>query len=325
MLKNLNIPSFKEISNVFSPFIKLADNNKWILLLIMLLIMYLFFKFSETLVGAYNQEGFTSSDTDQRYIFKNKHIYDEFYVKIYDELIEDPNKIEGELLQVIEVSKMDKNSKILDLGSGTGHHVGYLQERGMNVTGLDKSNNMIKQSKQNYPDANFINGDMGDSFLFSSDQFTHITCFYFTLYYEKNKKHLFENCNNWLKDKGYLIFHLVDKFNFDPIVNAADPMHVIDPQHYTDKRIENSIVVFNDFTYKSKFTIIENTNRAKFTELFKFKKNGNIRQNEHILYMERQNEIIQMVKDSGFSFVDRIDLATIGYENQFIYVFQNSK
>ena len=41
--------------------------------------------------------------------------------------------------------------------------------------------------------------------------------------------------------------------------------------------------------------------------------------------LQLQNEIIQMVKDAGFSFVDRIDLGTIGYENQFIYVFQNSK
>ena len=102
-------------------------------------------------------------------------------------------------------------------------------------------------------------------------------------------------------------------------------LHILNAQDYTDKRIENSIVEFHDFSYRSKFSILQDSNIAKFTETFKFKDKGQVRQNEHILYMENQNEIIRMVKDSGFSFKERIDLGVIGYENQFLYIFQNNK
>lgn len=322
MLKNLNIPSLKEILDLFKPIIKLADNNKWIIILLMLIAMYLIYKCSSATIN--NKEGFEINQ-DERYIFKNKDIYDDFYVSIYDILVEDPQKVEGEVSNMIEATKMNKDSKILDVGSGTGHHVGYMDSLGLNVVGLDRSGSMITESKEIYPNAKFIQGNSGDSFQFSSNEFTHISCLYFTLYYMKDKKHFFENCNNWLKDNGYLILHLVDKYNFDPIINAGDPMHIINPQDYVDKRIESSVVEFDEFSYKSKFTILEHSNVAKFTETFKFKESGRVRENEHILYMERQNEIIKMVESTGFVYKNRIDLAEIGYESQFLYVFQNNK
>ena len=322
MLKNLNIPSFKEITDIIIPYIKLADKNKWLLILLTLIVMYLVYKCFNANLSI--EEGFSLND-NKAYVLKNKNLYDEFYVALYDDLVEDPNKVEGEMLQVMEVCKMDKSSKVLDVGCGTGHHVSYMKENDVDVIGLDNSQAMINKSKKNYPKCKFIRANATDSFAFSTNDFTHITCFYFTLYYMKDKKNFFENCNNWLVDKGYLVIHLVDKYKFDPIINAGDPFSILDVQNYSKDRINSSIVEFNTFSYSSKFNLIENSNIAKFIETFKFKDNGRIRQNEHVLYMDKQTSIVSTAKDSGFTFVDRIDLATISYENQFLYVLQNNK
>ena len=322
MLKNLNIPSFKEITNIIIPYIKLVDNKKWILILFTLIVMYLVYK--SFIYNLPIEEGFSLND-NKPYVFKNKNLYDEFYVSLYDDLVEDPNKVEGEMLQVMEVCKMDDSSKVLDVGCGTGHHVSYMKEKRVNVLGVDNSQAMINKSKENYPNCRFIRANATDSFAFSMNDFTHITCFYFTLYYMKDKKNFFENCNNWLVDKGYLVIHLVNKYKFDPIINAGDPLSILDVQKYSKDRINKSIVEFDTFSYSSNFKLIENSNVGKFIETFKFKDNGRVRQNEHVLYMDKQNSIVKMAKDSGFTFVDRIDLGTISYENQFLYVFQNNK
>ena len=322
MLNKLDIPSYKEITNMFMSYIKMVDTNKWVLTMLALLVVYLLYKCSETNLTM--EEGFSLNDS-KPYVLKNKNLYDDFYVSLYDDLVEDNNKVSGEMMQVMEVSKMDKTSRVLDVGSGTGHHVGYIKEKGINVIGLDNSQAMINKSKENYPNCKFIRGNANDSFAFSSNEFTHVTCFYFTLYYIKDKKNFFENCNNWLKDKGYLVIHLVDKYKFDPIVNAGDPFSILNVQNYSNDRIESSIVEFKTFSYNSNFKLIEKSNLAKFIETFKFKDNGRIRQNEHDLYMEKQNPIIDMAKNAGFTVVDRIDLGTISYENQFLYVLQNNK
>ena len=39
---------------------------------------------------------------------------------------------------------------------------------------------------------------------------------------------------------GYLILHLVNRDKFDPILNAADPLHLVSAQkHAKEKRITN--------------------------------------------------------------------------------------
>ena len=44
---------------------------------------------------------------------------------------------------------------ILDIGSGTGHHVNLFNKNNNSVIGIDKSPAMIKIAKQNYPELDF--------------------------------------------------------------------------------------------------------------------------------------------------------------------------
>ena len=45
-------------------------------------------------------------------------------------------------------SKINKNSNVLDIGSGKGHHVNHYQKSGIKIQGLDKSDAMVKCSRK---------------------------------------------------------------------------------------------------------------------------------------------------------------------------------
>ena len=86
---------------------------------------------------------------------------------------------------------------------------------------------------------------------FPQQSFTHLTCLYFTVYYIKNKRLFFENCYNWLAPGGYLLLHLVDRDNFDPILPAGDPLTIISAQKYAKERITSSAVKFKGYDSES--------------------------------------------------------------------------
>ena len=56
-----------------------------------------------------------------------------------------------------------------------------------------------------------------------------------TIAHIKNKELLFQNCMRWLKPKGYLAIHLVNKHKFNPMIPGGDPFIIISPQNYAKK------------------------------------------------------------------------------------------
>ena len=77
------------------------------------------------------------------------------------------------------------------------------------------------------------------------NNFGLITILYFTIYYIKDKMTTFRNCYNWLDYGGYLILHLVNKDEFDPIIPSANPLIMLNVQDYSEKRITKSKVIFD--------------------------------------------------------------------------------
>jgi trans-aconitate methyltransferase len=59
-----------------------------------------------------------------------------------------------------------KGERILDLGCGTGHLANQLASRGVSVTGIDSSADMIKKARASFPEISFEVMD-GKSFSFS--------------------------------------------------------------------------------------------------------------------------------------------------------------
>ena len=269
--------------------------------------------------GRPQREGF--EQTKEFVTKKGPMIYDDFYANVYDDLVFNQIKNDYEVGEIVNKTTPDTESLILDIGSGTGHHVKSLTDMGLNALGIDISPAMVKIAQNAYPDLDYRVADALDTMIFPSDSFTHITCLYFTIYYIKDKRKFFENCMQWLMPGGYLTLHLVDRDNFDPIIPAGDPFGIVSPQSYADKRITSTVVKFNDFDYKSNFELGPN-DIAIMNETFKYKNNGNVRKNEHKLYMPTQTKILSLAKETGFILLSQIDMLRCQYGSQYIYVLQ---
>ena len=255
---------------------------------------------------------------------KGNEVYDEFYVSVYDDLLQNQVKNVYEIGEIVGKTSLTSESRILDIGSGTGHHVHIMKEKGLDVKGVDVSPVMVAKAIENYPQHkdDFKIGDVNETMMFAGGEFTHITCLYFTVYSIQDKRLFFDNCFHWLMPGGYMVVHMVDREKFDPMVPAGSPFAFVSPQKYAEKRITESTVHFNDFKYKSHFEEIFPNDVAIFREVFKDKKTGHVRQNEHTLYMPTQKKILFFAKDSGFILLGKSEMTRVGYENQYLYILQ---
>jgi trans-aconitate methyltransferase len=66
---------------------------------------------------------------------------------------------------LLDLLNPQPGERILDLGCGTGHLTNAIAERGIEVTGLDASPDMLGQARQNYPKLRFVLSD-ASSFRF---------------------------------------------------------------------------------------------------------------------------------------------------------------
>jgi SAM-dependent methyltransferase len=247
-------------------------------------------------------------------------VYDDFYAGIYDYLVYNGIKNDYEIGRIINATDPTETSVIADIGCGTGHHVANLASKNLEVIGVDISPSMIKQAKEQYPQGNFIVGNGLNSNLFKMNSLTHVLCLYFTIYYFKDKRHFFDNCMDWLMPGGYLIVHLVDREQFDPILPPGNPLYVVSPQKYAKERITKTKITFNDFVYSSNFNFDKNQDIATFDEKFKFD-DGRTRRQQQKLYMEDTSTIVDIAQNSGFIVQAKIDLLKCAYEHQYLYVF----
>lgn len=265
------------------------------------------------------QEGFEQQDA---FVVKTgPDIYDDFYANIYDYLVFNSMKDDYEVGFIMKNISPTLHGKMLDIGCGTGHHVGLLGAKGMDVLGIDVSPSMISKAKENYPDSEFAVKDalQGDSF--EPDTFAHIACMYFTVYYFRDKSRFFHNCFRWLIPGGNLIVHLVDRENFDPILPPGNPLIYVSPQRYAEKRITSTKVKFTDFSYSADFRLDGAKDKATFVEKFKNDDDGKVRKHEHEMYMPDVQEIVDEAQACGFIVSSKSDLLECQYEYQYLYVF----
>lgn len=296
-------------------FYKKSSNwEKILFFLVIFLIFVYFFK----IIQPRPKEGF-----ENEFLFKTnvKDVYDDFYADIYDHLVFNGIKNDYEIGEIINKTTPTQASRILDIGCGTGHHVALLGEQNLNVLGIDISPSMINKAKEQYPRYQFQVVDTTDSLIFQPKSFTHILCLYFTLYYIQDKRVFFDNCMKWLQNGGWLVVHLVEPTQFDPILPPGNPLLYVSPQRYAKERITATKIKFTDFDYSSNFQMTSNS-PAKFIEKFKNPTTGHTRKHEHILYMESLEDIIAEAQSAGFIVDGRIDLVQVSYEYQYLYMFR---
>ena len=303
----------KIIHSTINFYNKLSNFGKILVFIAFLLLAIMFFK---SIIPV--KEGMVNSE---KFLFKQGDaVYDEFYANIYDYLVFSGIKNDFEVGEIINNTSPSEISIIADIGCGTGHHVRSLNDKHLNVIGIDISPSMIEVAKKNAPGANFKVGDALDNGLFKLNSLTHILCMYFTIYYFKDKRHFFDNAMEWLMPGGYLIVHIVDRETFDPILPPGNPLYIVSPQKYAKERITKTKVTFDDFVYSANFDLDKDSNVASFDEKFKFN-DGNVRKQQQKLYMEDSATIVNIAQECGFIIKEKINLVKCAYEHQYLYVF----
>jgi ubiquinone/menaquinone biosynthesis C-methylase UbiE len=247
-------------------------------------------------------------------------IYDRFYAEIYDQLFYSQLKNQFEILQIKNniLNKYTGDINILDLGCGTGHHVDLFSKNKYNCLGIDNSQFMINMCKTNYPTNEYIKGNFLKLNSFQPAVFSHITCFFYTIYYIEDIDLLFKNINKWLKTGGHFIVHLVNKDKFDPVLEKSSSLiPLYNPQKYTKKTTTN--LSFNNFNYTSDWVF--NTMPVKFVEKFSFK-NNLTRRNYHQLYMFPIKKYIKCANKNGFKLTHTLDLAIANHPHNYLFCFK---
>jgi len=269
-----------------------------------------------------NMETFVSKSVEK---FKEcntpSKIYDLFYSNIYDELFLSIPRNQYEVVQIRELilSKYKLGPiNILDLGCGLGHHVDLFTQYKYNCVGLDISKHMLNIAKVKYPLLEFKRGDMTDRSLYSPASFSHITCFFYSVYYVEDILALFSNANTWLSKGGHFIIHVVDKRKFDPVLEKGSGLiPLYNPQRYEHKT--QTQLTFHNFKYNADWNLDKVP--VIFSEIFKFNE-GQIRKNFHKLYMYTMKKIVNTAEKAGFKLTNTIDLALVNQTYNYLFCFE---
>jgi len=256
-------------------------------------------------------------------VLGNEHLYDEFYAKIYDQIVQGGTRTEAETGLTLAWAKTirpeAKMLEVLDIGSGTGAHVEMFKKAGVKkVVGLDASDAMVAYARKQFPKNDYRVGSSETIGLFAAGEFNLVTLNYFTYYYLRDTTMMFRNAFQWLQPGGCLVIHLVNREKFDPILEAASPFQAFSVQKYSKERVTRSKVTFDKFTYEADFTLEGET--AEFREEFHFK-NGKLRRQVHLLRMPTMDAVVSEAEQNGFVYKQFIDLTAIGYEYQYLFCF----
>lgn len=252
---------------------------------------------------------------------ENEHIYEPFYVSMYDRLHNTRQQSKFDMYHVIKLTQPSDNSTFLDIGSGTGYLVHRLEQKGYRAFGIDASEIMVDHATKKYPQSEFKCGDAKQTMEFEPDTFSHILCTYFTVYEIGDRELFLKNCARWLKTGGYLILHLVDPVEYNPIIPLAKIHNGTNIQSTTRDRITNTKLDFNGITYKNKMILENETARIK--ESFIDRKSKHVKQYERTLKMDTKKSWIERAKAYGFVVKGIVNYTEYnGDVHQYLYILE---
>jgi SAM-dependent methyltransferase len=116
------------------------------------------------------------------------------------------------ITRVIKEFNGSGSKKLLDVACGTGTHADLLQRGGFDVTGLDISEDILREARKKNSNIRLVRGDMKELNL--GERFGTIICFFISILYNRNEKELKQALSGFhshLEKGGILIFDTVDK------------------------------------------------------------------------------------------------------------------
>ena len=296
----------KTVKSITSTYKNMSTFGKVLLFIVCLLILLSIFRSNYS-----KYEGF---EQKEQFIFKKgPSVYDNFYANVYDHITNTTIGTDFEIGTIINSTNPSSVSVILDVGCRTGSRVSKLSDKNLDVIGIDVSPFMIKKSLMNYPDHKFIVGDALNGGQFKPSSFTHILCLDHIIYTFEDKRQLVNNFIDWLMPGGYFILHLVDIETFNPVSNKTELPIIVNTSKKPNKSIKT-----RDYDYVANYTL--NDNIGTIVEKFTFK-NGHVRKQEQILYMDDKEVILTIVQQCGFTLHSIVDVIQSDYGKQYIYIF----
>lgn len=256
-------------------------------------------------------------------------IYDNNYAKVYNLLWHPNEKLKYEQVSMQDIALADKATTsvhVADLACGTAPNACWFKDLGVDYVGVDISDDMIKQAREDCPKASFQTGDVTNVHLFPQKSKTHCLLLGFSIYEFQNPKIVSDNVYQWLEPDGYFIVHMVDPDKFDPLLDLASPFAAFSLQKYSLERQTDSNVYFDKFKYKGTFKKQKDEDNASYDELFTYydkDSNGGIkyRENKHKMNMPSKERLIDIMKTSGFRHIENVDLVRCGKEYQYLVYF----
>ena len=323
---------------------------QWIILILFVLMClnYIYVVATDIPYSATLKEGFegsTQAKEDESlytWIHEPSLIYDETYAEMYDELTLGANRQAAEVALCINEWKKETEPhtnpagwKVLDVGCGTGIACQAFAKAGASaIVGLDQSGPMLRKAAENLEGNKDLADDVKKRVTWRQDnaynvnaaflgEFTHVTVFYFTVYYMRDKELFFRHLHGWTKPGARLAVEVVNKYKFDPMLDSANPF-VFSLQKYSDKRLKRSEVKFNKLDYVGEFDLDddESSVKAEFKEVMKFKDTGLVRRQRHDLYMPNLPALIADAERAHWKYVGFQDLLPVGFEYAYLLMFE---
>jgi len=195
-------------------------------------------------------------------ILKDYKFYD-FLSSDLDLMVSWEKRLKHETPFFIKLFEQNRVKKVLDLACGTGHHSIFFAKSGYEVTGVDKSEEMIRIARENSKDitgVKFLKAGFLNIYPELKDRFDAVICLGNSLPHLLSKNNLrktMQNIYNLLNPEGILI---IQNRNYDKILQKKIRFM---PPNIIDKEKERIIflrtldlyktkVVFNLVTFRQK-------------------------------------------------------------------------
>jgi hypothetical protein len=280
------------------------------------------------------QEGF---EQNKPFVMKtNESCYDDVYFSLFTEVYESTDQISYVSDAIIEAARFGESEKdkLLDVQCDCGRLAFALAEHG-SVWGMDSRPLAIEKCREpreggekESPLPTFLVGNIVDPSLtlhLEPHMFSHMSVFGYQLYLSPDLSPFFESYHKLLHPRGILILQLVDPehfVGFKPPKMHEEAMYAnVDLLDEEIQETDNQILDLPTLTYTCNTT---SSPLVQWTEQFKDKKTGNIRQQIRDMFLLPILDILQLAINAGFKVRTKIDLAPTGAKHEYLYILENT-
>ena len=125
----------------------------------------------------------------------------------------------------------------------------------------------------------------------------------------------------------YLVVHLVDhkKYNNTSVYSRINNLN---PNNLSIKKVNDSVIKFNDIIYNTKFRIFPNdfgNDTIWFTETITNIDNNSVYENIHKINNLSTNDIKKIATQNQFKLINIININLHNYNNEYLYIFKKNK